>query len=255
MPIKCIIVDDEHLALAELKYQLEMISDVQIIGEGSNGLEAIKLVQDLEPDLIFLDVQMPGLNGFEVVDQLLRLDLLPQVVFVTAYDQYAVKAFEINVIDYLLKPVEKSRLEKAIHRVRHQLEQQSVSEQKLRELLGMMNASSPKKAKLLIKDKNRNILIDSDEILYANVSDGVVSVASRDLTGETNYRTLEDLQSDLDPQVFWRVHRSYLVNINRIKEVIPWFNRTLQLKMNDKQETDIPVSRAHAKRFKDYLKL
>jgi two-component system, LytTR family, response regulator LytT len=255
MSIKCICVDDEHLALEELKYLLEMIPDIEVIGEGSNGPEAIKLIQDLEPDLIFLDVQMPGLNGFEVVDQLIRLDILPQVVFVTAFDQYAVRAFEINVVDYLLKPVEKSRLEKAIQRVKHQLENRSVSEQKLRELLEMMNPSPQKKSKLLIKDKNRNILVNSDEIIYANVSDGIVSVASRDLTGETNYRTLEDLQTDLDPQSFWRVHRSYLVNINRIKEVIPWFNRTLQLKMNDKQETEIPVSRAHAKRFKEYLKL
>jgi two-component system, LytTR family, response regulator LytT len=255
MSIKCVCVDDEHLALEELKYLLEMIPDIEVIGEGSNGPEAIKLIQELEPDLIFLDVQMPGLNGFEVVDQLIRLDILPQVVFVTAFDQYAVRAFEINVVDYLLKPVEKSRLEKAIQRVKHQLENRSVSEQKLRELLEMMNPSTQKKSKLLIKDKNRNILVNSDEIIYANVSDGIVSVASRDLTGETNYRTLEDLQTDLDPQSFWRVHRSYLVNINRIKEVIPWFNRTLQLKMNDKQETEIPVSRAHAKRFKEYLKL
>jgi two-component system, LytTR family, response regulator LytT len=255
MSIKCVCVDDEHLALEELKYLLEMIPDIEVIGEGSNGPEAIRLIQELEPDLIFLDVQMPGLNGFEVVDQLIRLDILPQVVFVTAFDQYAVRAFEINVVDYLLKPVEKSRLEKAIQRVKHQLENRSVSEQKLRELLEMMNPSTQKKSKLLIKDKNRNILVNSDEIIYANVSDGIVSVASRDLTGETNYRTLEDLQTDLDPQSFWRVHRSYLVNINRIKEVIPWFNRTLQLKMNDKQETEIPVSRAHAKRFKEYLKL
>jgi two-component system response regulator LytT len=255
MSIKCILVDDERLALEELQYLLEAIPDIEIIGQGQNGPEAIRLVQDLEPDLMFLDVQMPGLNGFAVVEELIRTDLLPQVVFVTAYDQYAVRAFEVNVVDYLLKPVEKNRLEKAIQRVRHQLESKTVSEQKIRDLLSMMNTVPQKRAKLLIKDKNRNLLVDSEEIFYATVSDGIVSVSSRDLKGETNYRTLEDLQADLDPQSFWRVHRSYLVNINRIKEVIPWFNRTLQLKMNDRQETEIPVSRAHAKRFKDYLKL
>lgn len=255
MPIKCILVDDERLALEEIQYLLQAIPDIEVIGQGRNGPEAIRLVQELEPDLMFLDVQMPGLNGFEVVEQLIKMDILPQVVFVTAFDQYAVKAFEINVVDYLLKPLEKNRLEKAIQRVRHQLESKTVSEQKIRELLSMINTAPPKRAKLLIKDKNRNILIDSEEIFYATVSDGIVSVASRDLKGETHYRTLEDLQADLDPQTFWRVHRSYLVNINRIKEVIPWFNRTLQLKMNDRQETEIPVSRAHAKRFKDYLKL
>lgn len=255
MPIKCILVDDERLALEEIQYLLETIPEIEIIGQGRNGPEAIKLVQELEPDLMFLDVQMPGLNGFEVVEQLIKMDNLPQVVFVTAYDQYAVKAFEVNVVDYLLKPVEKNRLEKAIQRVRYQLESKTVSEQKIRELLSMMNGTPQKRAKLLIKDKSRNIMVDSEEIIYATVSDGVVSVSSRDLRGETNYRTLEDLQADLDPQSFWRVHRSYLVNINRIKEVVPWFNRTLQLKMNDRQETEIPVSRAHAKRFKEYLKL
>lgn len=255
MPIKCILVDDERLALEEIQYQLETIPEIEIIGQGRNGPEAIRLVQELEPDLMFLDVQMPGLNGFEVVEQLIKMDNLPQVVFVTAYDQYAVKAFEVNVVDYLLKPVEKNRLEKAIQRVRYQLESKTVSEQKIRELLSMMNGTPHKRAKLLIKDKSRNIMVDSEEIIYATVSDGIVSVSSRDLRGETNYRTLEDLQAYLDPQSFWRVHRSYLVNINRIKEVIPWFNRTLQLKMNDRQETEIPVSRAHAKRFKEYLKL
>ncbi len=248
-------MDDERLALEEIQYQLETIPEIEIIGQGRNGPEAIRLVQELEPDLMFLDVQMPGLNGFEVVEQLIKMDNLPQVVFVTAYDQYAVKAFEVNVVDYLLKPVEKNRLEKAIQRVRYQLESKTVSEQKIRELLSMMNGTPHKRAKLLIKDKSRNIMVDSEEIIYATVSDGIVSVSSRDLRGETNYRTLEDLQAYLDPQSFWRVHRSYLVNINRIKEVIPWFNRTLQLKMNDRQETEIPVSRAHAKRFKEYLKL
>lgn len=255
MPIKCILVDDEPLALEEIQYMLETIPDIEIIGKGRNGPEAILLVQELEPDLMFLDVQMPGLDGFEVVEQLIKMDNLPQVVFVTAFDQYAVKAFEVNVVDYLLKPVEKNRLEKALQRVRHQLESKTVSEQKIRELLGMMKATPQKRSKLLIKDKSRNLLVDSEEIYFATVSDGIVSVSSRELQGETNYRTLEDLQADLDPQSFWRVHRSYLVNINRIKEVIPWFNRTLQLKMNDRQETEIPVSRAHAKRFKDYLKL
>jgi two-component system LytT family response regulator/two-component system response regulator LytT len=255
MPITCIVADDEQLALEELKYQLQSLPDIQVIGEGRNGPAAVKLAEELEPDLMFLDIQMPGLNGFEVVEALLKKDALPQVVFITAFDQYAVRAFEVNAIDYLLKPVEKSRLEKAVQKVKKQLESKIPSEERIRELLNMVAPASQKRAKLLVKEKSRNILIDSEEIIYANVSDGIVSVASRETTGETNYRTLEDLQSDLDPNVFWRVHRSYLVNINRIKEVIPWFNRTLQLKMNDRQETEIPVSRAHAKRFKEYLKL
>ena len=119
----------------------------------------------------------------------------------------------------------------------------------------MIAPSAQKKSKLLVKDKNRNFLIDSEEIIFANVSDGTISVTANDLAGEANYRTLEDLQADLDPSIFWRVHRSYLVNINKIKDVVPWFNRTLQLKMRDRKETEIPVSRSHSKRLKEYLKL
>jgi two-component system response regulator LytT len=255
MPISCIIVDDEQLALEELNFLLDSIPDVKVIGQGRNGLEAIRLVEELEPDLLFLDIEMPGLNGFKVVEKLILRDELPQIVFVTAYDQYAVRAFEVNAVDYLLKPVEKSRLEKAVQRARRQLETEVVSDSRIKSLLQMMTPASPKRAKLLVKDKNRNILVDSEEVIFVTVSEGIISLTTRELTGETNYRTLEDLQADLDPDSFWRVHRSYLVNINKIVEVVPWFNRTLQLKMGDKKQTEIPVSRSHSKRLKEYLKL
>jgi two-component system response regulator LytT len=255
MPISCIIVDDEQLALEELSYLLDSISELKVIGQGHNGLDAIRLVRELEPDLLFLDIEMPGLNGFRVVEELAKTDELPQIVFVTAYDHYAVKAFEVNAVDYLLKPIEKSRLEKAVQRAKKQLESEVVSNQRIMNLLSMIALPSPKRAKLLIKDKNRNILVDSEEVIFANVSDGIISVTTKDLFGETNYRTLEDLQADLDPETFWRVNRSHLVNINKIAEVVPWFNRTLQLKMGDKKQTEIPVSRSHSKRLKEYLKL
>jgi two-component system response regulator LytT len=255
MPISCIIVDDEQLALEELNFLLGSIPEVRVIGQGSNGIEAIRLVEELEPDLLFLDIEMPGLNGFKVVEQLAKKDELPQIIFVTAYDQYAVQAFDVNAVDYILKPVERLRLEKAVQRAKKQLESEAVVNYRIKNLLSMIKPSGQKRSKLLVKDKNRNILVDSEEVIFANVSDGVISVATKDITGEANYRTLEDLQQDLDPDIFWRVHRSYLVNINKIKEVVPWFNRTLQLKMGDKKETEIPVSRSHSKRLKEYLKL
>ena len=175
----------------------------------------------------------------------------------TAYDQYAVKAFDIHAMDYILKPIERSRLEKAVQRVKKQLESESKMSGQLQNLISLM--ASPehksKKSKLLVKDKNRNLLVDSEDLIYASVSGSVVQVATQELTGETNFRTLEELQANLDPEIFWRVHRSYLVNINKIKEVVPWFNRTLQLKMADRKETEIPVSRSHSKRLKEYLNL
>jgi two-component system response regulator LytT len=255
MPISCIIVDDEQLALEELNFLLDSIPEVKVIGQGRNGIEAIRLVEELEPDLLFLDIEMPGLNGFKVVEQLAKRDELPQIIFVTAYDQYAVQAFEVNAVDYILKPVEKLRLEKAVQRARKQLESEAVVNYRIKNLLNMIKPSGQKRSKLLVKDKNRNILVDSEDVIFANVSDGVISVATKEITGEANYRTLEDLHEDLDPDVFWRVHRSYLVNINKIKEVVPWFNRTLQLKMGDKKETEIPVSRSHSRRLREFLKL
>lgn len=255
MPISCILVDDEELALEELHFLLDSVPGVGVVGKGRNGVEAIRLVKELEPDLMFLDIQMPGLNGFQVVRQLVREEVLPQVIFVTAYDQYAVRAFEVNAVDYILKPVEKSRLEKAIQRARKQLESNVPVDDRIKNLLNQFIPAKPRKSKLLVTDRRRHLMIDVDDIVFASVSDGSVQVSTGDLNGETHYRTLEELQANLDPQVFWRVHRSFLVNINRIKEVVPWFNRTLQLKMADRAETEVPVSRSNTRKLKDYLKL
>lgn len=255
MPISCILVDDEELALEELHFLLDSVSGIGVVGQGRNGVEAIRLVKELEPDLMFLDIQMPGLNGFQVVHQLVKEEVLPQVIFVTAYDQYAVRAFEVNAVDYILKPVEKSRLEKAIQRARKQLESNVPADDRIKNLLEQFIPATPRKSKLLVTDRKRHLMVDADDIVFASVSDGSVQVSTRDLNGETHYRTLEELQANLDPQIFWRVHRSFLVNINRIKEVVPWFNRTLQLKMADPAETEIPVSRSNSRKLKEYLKL
>ncbi len=255
MPISCILVDDEELALEELHFLLDSVPGVEVVGQGRNGVEAIRLVKELEPDLMFLDIQMPGLNGFQVVHQLVEEEVLPQVIFVTAYDQYAVRAFEVNAVDYILKPVEKSRLEMAIQRARKQLESNIPVDDRIKNLLNQFIPAAPRKSKLLVTDRMRHLMVDAEDIVFASVSDNSVQVATHDLNGETHYRTLEELQANLDPQIFWRVHRSFLVNINKIKEVVPWFNRTLQLKMADQDETEIPVSRSNSRKLKDYLKL
>ena len=171
MPISCIIVDDEQPALEEINFLLESIPEVKVIGQGRNGIEAIQLVEELEPDLLFLDIEMPGLNGFKVVEQLVSKDELPQVIFVTAYDQYAVQAFDVNAVDYILKPIEKSRLEKAVQRAMKQLESETGMRSQLKNLISLMAPAAQKKSKLLLKDKNRNLLIDSQEIVFASVSD------------------------------------------------------------------------------------
>ena len=250
--ISAILVDDEKLASEELAYQLKEFPDVEIIATASNGIEALKLIQDLEPDLVFMDVQMPGLDGMAVIRKLRELDIpLPYFVMATAYDQYAVEAFRWEALDYVLKPVDKERLTVAVDRAR-----KAVSD---RNKGAPPEPVSPKPAlqrsKLLVRSNQRNFIVDAQDVVYATIDDGLITVVASNLEGQSNYRTIEELQSNLDPDTFWRVHRSYLVNIHRIKEVIPWFKSSFQLRMDDKKQTEIPVSRVQTKRLRALLKL
>ncbi|MBZ5670126.1 MAG: LytTR family DNA-binding domain-containing protein [Acidobacteriia bacterium] len=257
MKITALIVDDEQPARDELAFLLKGIPELEIVGQGKNGVEAVNLVRDLNPHVVFLDVQMPGVDGFGVIKRLLEKKVrLPFFIFATAYDQYAVQAFEVNAIDYLMKPIAKPRLEKAILRVRRMLETSETASQKLDRLVQIMEERPAlQKGKLVVKSGNRLFLVDSDDIIYASIEDGVISIVTRDLEGQSNFRTVEELQSNLDPKTFWRVHRSYLVNVNHIKEVVPWFKSSYQLKMQDRKQTEIPVSRAQTRKLRELLNL
>ena len=257
MKITALIVDDEQPARDELVFLLKSFPDVEVVGQGKNGVEAVSLVRDLNPHLVFLDVQMPGVDGFGVIKRLLEKKTpLPFFIFATAYDQYAVQAFEVNAIDYILKPIAKARLEKAIQRVRRLVETSDVTSQKIDRLVQMVEQRPPaQKGKLVIKSANRLFLVDSDEVIFASIEGGVISIVTRELEGESNFRTVEELQANLDPKVFWRVHRSYLVNLNHIKEVVPWFKSSYQLKMEDRKQTEIPVSRAQTRKLRELLNL
>ena len=250
--ISAILVDDEKLASEELAYQLKEFPDIDIIATASNGLEALKLIQDLEPDLVFLDVQMPGLDGMGVIRKLREQEVpLPYFVMATAYDQYAVEAFRWEALDYVLKPVDKERLTVAVDRARKAVSDRAKASQP---------ESAPLKpalqrSKLLVRSNQRNFIVDAQDVVYATIDDGLITVVASNLEGQSNYRTIEELQSNLDPDTFWRVHRSYLVNIHRIKEVIPWFKSSFQLRMDDKKQTEIPVSRVQTKRLRTLLKL
>jgi len=250
--ISAIVVDDEKLASDELAYQLREFPDIEVIATASNGLEAVQLIEDLEPDLVFLDVQMPGLDGMGVLRKLREKNIpLPYFVMATAYDQYAVEAFRWEALDYLLKPVEKERLAQALERAR-----KGVAE---RQKIAPAELPPPKpslqRTKLLVKNGQRNFIVDAQDVVYATIEDGLITVVASNLEGQSNYRTIEELQSNLDADTFWRVHRSYLVNIHRIKEVIPWFKSSFQLRMDDKKQTEIPVSRVQTKRLRALLKL
>jgi two-component system, LytTR family, response regulator len=258
MAINTIIVDDEKPAREELAFLLKGFPEINVIGQGKNGVEAVALIKEHAPDLVFLDVQMPGLDGFGVLKKLVERKVkVPHVVFATAFDHYAVQAFDVNAVDYVLKPFDKARIAKAIARARKMLDSQTTATERLEQLVNQLGATkqTPQPAKLLVKSQQRLLLVNSEALVFASIESGLISVVARDVEGSSNYRTLEELHAALDSDSFWRPHRSYLVNIHHIKEVVPWFKSSYMLKMSDKKQTEIPVSRAQTKRLRELFKL
>src|ERR1700747_855571 len=259
MQMNAVIVDDEKPARDELAFLLKSFPEVSVVGQGKNGLEAVALIKEHNPDLVFLDVQMPGLDGFGVIKKLLdRKVPLPKIVFATAFDQYAVKAFEVNAVDYLLKPFDKKRVALSVEKARAKIEAGAGPEEKFDTLLRMLESQKPQTAKILIKAAGRLFLTDPKDICYATIEDGVITVATSGhagLEGQSNCRTLEELFDSLDPASFWRAHRSFLVNINHTRWGVTWVQSPYQRRMADKKQTEVPVSRAQARRLRELFNL
>jgi two-component system response regulator LytT len=259
MDLRVLVVDDEQLAREELRFQLDQLQDVVVVGEAGNGIEALRVAEDTTPDLVLLDVQMPGLGGFEVARRVLKAERPPQIVFVTAFDQYAIDAFEVNAVDYLLKPVEHSRLVQAVQRARRRITNErpsgGLANEELERIVQLVTERQARRGRVAIKAGERFLLAAAEEIIFASVVDDAIVVVTGTVSGASNYRTLDELQAHLDPNVFWRVHRSHLVNINKVKEIVPWFSRNYILKMKDAKATEIPVSRSQTRRLREYLRL
>ena len=261
MDLQAVVVDDEQLAREELCFLVDQVGGVEIIGQAGNGLEAVQLIEQLEPDVVLLDVQMPGLGGFEVAREVVGKQPATQIVFVTAFDQYAIEAFEVNAVDYLLKPVEPSRLQQAIERVRRRMStdrasaRPAIGSEELERLAALVADRPRRRDQLAVKVGERFLLIQTEEIVYATLADEVITIVTSNVVGTSNYRTLDELREQLDASTFWRVNRSHLVNINKIKEIVPWFHRNYILKMRDTKATEIPVSRSQTKRLREYLRL
>jgi two-component system LytT family response regulator/two-component system response regulator LytT len=250
--MSAIIADDEQLAREELKFLLDQIGDVEVVAVAANGLEALDAIERLDPALAFLDIQMPGLDGLSVVRRLREQNIeLPHVIFSTAYDQFAVEAFRLEALDYILKPVERERLEETIVRARR------LVADRITEPASPAPAprANPAFTKLLLRSGTRNLIVDPDELIYATIAGGVITLVTGQVEGQSNFRTLEELLGALDPDTFWRAHRSYVVNVNKIREVVPWFKSTYQLKMDDKKSSEVPVSRMQSRRLREMLNL
>ena len=271
MALRVVIVDDEPLARQELQYLVESAGDVEVVGVGGNGIEAVELIRAHKPEVVFLDVQMPGLDGFGVLKKLLEKKMtLPQVVFATAYDQYAVRAFEVNAVDYLLKPFDRGRVGKTLEKARARVpgseapaaEATAAKLDALLRLVGEVanpakgNADRPvATGKVVVRAGGRLLLVDQKDICFALIEEGAISVMTAGVEGTSNCRTLEELMEQLDGGMFWRAHRSFVVNLQHIREVVPWFKSSYQLRMDDPKKTEIPVSRGQTKRLRELFNL
>jgi DNA-binding LytR/AlgR family response regulator len=267
LPLTALIIDDEPLARQELLYLLQSAEGVEVVAQGSNGIEAVELVRAHKPDVVFLDVQMPGLDGFAALKKMIDKKMgLPQIVFATAFDQYAVRAFEVNAVDYLLKPFDRKRVLKTIEKVRARIAGRAdaaadvpSTDARLDALLRLVEErtqpAKPHSGKVIVRAQGRLLLVDQKEICFVSIEGGAISVMTRAVEGQSNCRTLEELMEQLDPEAFWRAHRSFIVNIQHIREVVPWFKSSYQLRMDDAKKTEIPVSRAQTKRLRELFNL
>lgn len=257
MKIRCIIVDDEQPARDELRYLLSSFDDIEIIGNVESVGKAELLIDKTSPDLVFLDIQMPGRTGFDLIKAVSHIDQIPLFVFVTAYDNYAVKAFEKNAIDYLLKPISTRRLSLTIERVRRSLGEgsQDTLRDKLQTLFAQIEG--PKDVvKVSVENNGRMQLLSPSEIVYCSYDSGRILVHTM---GEEfplySISTLDRLGEHLAGGSFFRAHRGILVNLDCIREFSPWFNGKYNLIMNDVKSTELVVSRTRAKDFKKRLGL
>jgi len=245
MKYRTILIDDEPLAVERLTRLLAQYGDtIDIIDSASNGREAADKINLLNPDLIFLDIQMPEMNGFEVLDHVLHM---PLIIFCTAYDEYALKAFETNSIDYLLKPVESDRLHTAMEKLRRlTTDEKSQLQAHLEGLLTELKKPPVKRIRVSQGDAIRFVSID--DIFFFRAVDKYVHVATYDKSYLIT-TTLNELESELPEQDFVRIHRSSIINLNHLDKVMRWFGGRYRVRMRDKDKTELDVSRGYKHRL------
>ncbi len=244
--IRTIVVDDEKLARDRLLSFLREVDDVEVVAQARNGPEAVKLIEELAPDLAFLDVQMPGMDGLAVLQAITKS---PQVVFATAFDEYAVHAFEVHAADYLLKPITRARLQEALRRVRLRINGGAGVPQ-LHEVLERLAARERRYLSQIPVHRGRQILVlATDQVLWFEVEYRLVYAHVDGDRYMTNF-TLKELEDRLDPEVFFRAHKSRLVNLTHVRAIVPWFGGRFRLVMRDQQGSEVELSRAQARELR-----
>lgn len=244
--LKYLIVDDEKPAQEELKYLLSSYDQMRLVGMADNGDEALQMILDMEPDVVFMDINMPVISGIDVAEKIMSLNT--KIVFVTAYDQYAIKAFELNALDYLLKPISEERLQKTVNKLIDSMKELSVYHQNIEKFIRAFKDT---------REDTSHVCLYKDGILHPVKFEGIICVyySDRTVTVETEdgpfkvQKTLAEFETCLPAERFFKCHRSYIINLDYVEEIVPWFNRTFIVKMKH-TATEIPVSRNHVGEFK-----
>lgn len=256
MKLKALIVDDEYPARQELRYALSSFDCIEIVGEATNAQEALALIKALDYQVLFLDISMPGMNGLELGAAIQELPRQPQVIFVTAYDEYAVRAFEVNAVDYLLKPVDQARLKKAVDKVLRKFKELQAAEMVAAEEAAVgaaREADVPLRIDRIPAEKyGKTVLVAEGDIVYAFTEQDYVYIKTYADKLFTRF-TLKELEARLNPNIFFRTHRCYIVNLHKVKEIVPFFNGTYNLVVDDQENSEVPVSRAQAKKLRRIL--
>ncbi|MEI6092630.1 MAG: LytTR family transcriptional regulator DNA-binding domain-containing protein [bacterium] len=237
MNLSAFIAEDEVFGREELKHHLSVYPELILLGESDNGIDAVKNIKELRPDLLFLDIEMPGLNGLQVIESLSSIpNYKPFIIIVTAYDNHAVKAFEYDVVDYLLKPIDTKRFSSAMSRV-----------------LKYFSATA-RIDRITAKRGSRIMLIPFEDISYVYMENSIVYISSKGVVYSTTYRTMEDIHKELGNRDFFRTHRGFIVNLKKIREIKQEDSGVLLLKLED-TDVQVPVARAKAKDLKSFFNL
>ncbi len=247
MPMKTLIVDDEQLARDEMRFLLAGEKDVEIVGEAAGGREAIALVREKRPELVFLDIQMPEVDGFRVVKALIDDGDPPLVVFATAYDQYAIRAFEVNALDYLLKPIDRQRLASALERARRAMPRREEFAKRLRNLTGSIRIGTTFLPRLVVTSGGEPSLVEVENVAMLHREGPRVTAFTADGKYPTSYRDLDEIEVQVDPAIFVRLGSDYLVNIRRIADVVPWTGGNFMMALDDADRTEVRLNRSQAK--------
>lgn len=251
MKIRAMIVDDEQLARDEMRYLLGEFEDLEVAGEASGGEEAVRMALGLKPDLIFLDIQMPVMDGFQVVESLEAKNALPLVIFTTAYDQYAIKAFEIHAIDYLLKPIAKERLQESLGRAVALMPRRDEFVERIRKLTSNIKAGMRFLPRIVLKVKGGMELMEIEKIAMLSSEGGKVVAWTAGGKFDSNFTAIDEIEVQVDPRLFIRLGADHLVNIKRIRQIVPWSGGNYIMTLDDSDGTEVRLNRSQAQLLKN----